>query len=370
MTDRRDDPGAHRVALPAGRPDGRCAGDARYRQVFERGAEPLLLVDRAGCVVEANAAARALAAVAAPTTGVAFDGLWPEPLRERVREWLAAVASGGGELAIEVALPGSSPAVFELRGWPVSGTDPPLLHVALRDISERVRLAARALHAERLATVGRLAGNLAHEIRNALAGIDGVLQVFQREGDLPPHRREVLAETRDRIVRTREVVDDLLAYIRPPRLDRHPWGIPDVLEHIRDSVAGQPDVEGVQLVIVNRCRPADRVAIDVFQMRLVARNLILNAAQAMAGAGRIRLTAERRGNEVRFRFADEGPGVPAPLRERLFEPFFTTRPEGTGLGLSIAANIIDGHGGRLYLEDNPGGGASFVVALPAHGPRG
>lgn len=227
-----------------------------------------------------------------------------------------------------------------------------------------------ATQGERLETLGRLAATLAHEIRNTLAGIDGALCAFQDAEDLPPARREIVAEMRERIARTREVVDDVLAYARPPRISLHPWPVSEVLNALRESVDGMPDLERIRIEVQNQCAPGDLVAVDPFHLRLVGRNLIVNAAQACGGHGTVTLTCARRGDDVVFLFHDDGPGIPPDVAERIFEPFFTTRPGGTGLGLPIAVNVIEAHGGRLGLERRIRGarGATFVVALPASAP--
>ncbi len=355
--------------------------EARYRQVFDRALDAAYLIDPEGAVVEANLAAARLPGVAAPAAGDDFLALWPEPSRGAVRDWLARPVQGadaGAPEVLEVTLtaaaateaPGAAgegfESVLELRGGDVEGTVPPLRHVVVRDITERVRLGQRALHAERLAGVGRLAADLAHELRNALAGIDGVLQVLQHDAALPVSRQEILGEARDRIERTREVVFDLLAFMRPLRLARLAWPAGVVLDALCEAVSGHPEAAEVAITPVDRCPAGVSVEVDASHLRLAARNLILNAAQAMGGRGRLEIGAERRGHEVWFAFHDEGPGVAPELSERIFEPFFTTRGEGTGLGLAIAASIVESHGGRLFLEPSRRG-ARFVIALPVTG---
>ncbi len=355
--------------------------EARYRQVFDRALDAAFLVDPDGAVVEANLAASRLSGVAAPAAGDDFVGLWPGPARDAVAAWLARLVPGeeeGASSVLELTLaagPSDGPggpadgfeAVLELRGSGVPGTVPPLRHVLVRDITERVRLGRRALHAERLAGVGRLAADLAHELRNALAGIDGVLQVLQHDAALPASRQEILGEARDRIERTREVVFDLLAFMRPLRLARLAWPTGVVLDALAEAVDGHPEVAGVTIERADRCPAGLSVEVDASHPRLAARNLVLNAAQAMGGRGRLEIGAERRGHEIWFAFQDEGPGVAPQLAERIFEPFFTTRGQGTGLGLAIASSIVESHGGRLFLEPSRRG-ARFVIALPLAGP--
>lgn len=342
-----------------------------FREAFDRAPEAMLLLDAAGHVVRPNRAASRMPALSHPRGGEPFVQLLPRSVRAALERWLDRLAEDRHVHRLEILLPAATgDTVLELSGAVLEGTGEPLRQVLIRDITDRIRLAERALHAERLASIGRLAATLAHEIRNTLAGIDGALQVFQAADDLPPHRRDIVVEMRDRISRTREVVDDLLAYSRPPRLSRHPWLVTDVLHAMKDSIAAHPEAEHLDVRIGPTTEGGDLVAVDVFQIRLVARNLLLNSAQAMGGAGVVRISARREGREVLFRFEDDGPGVDPALRGRVFEPFFTTRPGGTGLGLPIATNVVEAHGGRLYLDAARETRSAFVVALPLHGAMG
>ena len=103
---------------------------------------------------------------------------------------------------------------------------------------------------------------------------------------------------------------------------------------------------------------------DAGQLQQALLNLLINGAQAMQGQGRLRVTAVQESGSCAIRITDEGPGIPAEVREHLFEPFFTTKHRGTGLGLATARRILDSHGGSLTLECPPGGGTTAVISVP------
>lgn len=334
-----------------------------HRRAFDLAPDALFIVERERGIVAVNQAGMRLPFERAPKVGDSFTALWPASVRPQLDVWIEALHRELPPGRREVTVP--RPAgdwVFELSGSGLG--EPGLRQIRVRDVTEAVRMAERALHAERLASIGQLSATLAHEIRNTLAGVDGALQVFLSADDLSSARRAIVVEMRGRIARTREVVDDLLSYSRPPRLDRHPWPVGDVLEGMRDSVAGHAEMAGVSVRLEDRCAGDDVVPVDAFNIRQVARNLLLNAGQAMGGRGEVVVSAEARGGQVLFVFGDSGPGIPDEVAARIFEPFFTTRADGTGLGLPIAANIVEAHGGRLYLESaRP---ARFVVALPQY----
>ncbi len=342
-------------------------GEVCFRALFDETPEAMLLVDGRGTILAANRAAGRLGLARVPRPGDVFLSCWPERLRPAIARWLDAAGKDGKLVPLEVELPGER--MVSLLGWRVRGAGPALRQLLLRDITETRRLEARALHAERLAALGRLAAGLAHELRNTLAGVDAGLQVFER-GELLPaeERREVTREMRARIERARRVLDDVLAWARPPRLDRYCWPVPDLLESFRDAVTGIPGSEGLAVEIGDTTPVEEElVLVDPLRIGQVAVNLLQNAARAMGGKGTVRLSAAREGRFVAIRFRDRGPGIAPEVRERIFEPFFTTSPEGTGLGLPIARSLAEAHGGRLVLEETGPRGTTFRLDLPACG---
>jgi len=240
----------------------------------------------------------------------------------------------------------------------------PWQYMAIRyDITERKRHEQRLRDQAALTTLGEMAAVVAHEVRNPLAGIRGGVQLLASLFPDAADGRELIGEIVARIDSLNTVVGDLLAFARIREIKPVPLDVPSFLEDMAASLRLDPAMSRIDLRLTTE--PEMVVAADVDQLRLVFTNLLLNAAQAMNGEGRIDLTATRSGQDrLALTVADAGPGIPAELRERVLEPFFTTKHRGTGLGLPTAKRIVEAHGGELALTDAPGGGTAVRVILP------
>lgn len=237
--------------------------------------------------------------------------------------------------------------------------------IGLGNIADFQRLA----EARRLQALGAMSAGLAHEIRNPLAGLKGAVQVLQ--GD--PHGPDaadmldiVVTET-DRLDR---VVRDFLDVARPLVLHRDTDDLADVLDHAAGLVRAAGLPPGVE-VEVDLPDPAPRVPVDGARLGQVLLNLLRNAIDALEGlpTGRVRVAAARREGVVEVTVSDDGPGIPARMRDALFTPFVTTKHHGTGLGLALSRRIVEAHDGTLDALPTPAGdatrpGATFVIRLP------
>jgi signal transduction histidine kinase len=232
---------------------------------------------------------------------------------------------------------------------------------------------ASLARSERLATVGRLAAGLAHEIGNPLGAISGYVEIARAR--LPPGADPDLVAAVARIAEAAARIDrtirDLLDFARPapPHLAPLPLlGLVEATVRLARVQARFRQVE-VEVVLPPEVPP---VLADEHQLGQVLLNLLLNAGDAMRGQGRVRLGAVLDGGMVELRVADGGPGIAAQDLPRLFDPFFTTKEpgEGTGLGLAISLRIVESLGGTLAAENAPGGGALFRLRLPAAGRPG
>lgn len=231
---------------------------------------------------------------------------------------------------------------------------------------QKLELERGLRHADKLASLGQLTSGLAHEIGTPLNVISGrAEQLLSRMAQSDPGRKglESIIRQSEQIV---ELIERLLAFSRK---DVKCWEEVDLKALVRETLnlcrmrfpRGGFAVD-LELDLAVPCMTADSNA-----MRQLFVNLMLNAIQAMGGRGRIRVTSVMAGEEMQIVLEDNGPGIPAELRERVFEPFFTSKDvgEGTGLGLYIAANIVEDHQGNIRVEDRPGGGARFVMTFPA-----
>jgi len=228
------------------------------------------------------------------------------------------------------------------------------------DITEH-RNAERRLRAqESLAKVGQLAAIVAHEVRNPLAGIRGAIQILS--GRMPEEEdRKVMARIVERVDTLNTLTEDLLVYARPHTPELASVSLARILGVAQRLLAGHADLAAVSVEISGgdvTIEADEKMLQDVFL------NLFLNAAQAMKGEGTIRATVRTGVDTVDVNVEDDGPGIPPDVRERLFEPFFTTRHRGTGLGLPIVKRDVEAHGGDVSILCPDGGGTRVTVSLP------
>ena len=227
----------------------------------------------------------------------------------------------------------------------------------------------------RLAALGTMSAGLAHEIRNPLAGIKGAAQYLQGDADpaeVPAFLKVIVDET-DRL---NTVVSQFLAYARPFQIH----GEPALANHLVQTVLDLARAEGIpdDVELVSELAPGiPRIYLDPDKLRQVLINLVKNALQAVDGEGQIKvrtglgtLTAPpHRGNPAFVvSVSDTGVGIAPENLEKLFIPFFTTKPDGTGLGLAISRRIVEAHGGEIAVQSNQGQGTKFTIRLPIHLP--
>jgi signal transduction histidine kinase len=240
-----------------------------------------------------------------------------------------------------------------------------IIMVLERARSESERLHARLREAERLATAGELAAGMAHEIRNPLAAIVNATALLTDEAGLTPDERtSTLAAVRTEARRLNRILSDFLHFARPQEARRTPGDIREVVQHvsalIRDdySRAARVDVK----VAVDPGVP--RFAFDRDQVTQVLWNVALNGVEAMNGRGRLSLEVARQNGDVALAISDTGPGIPRERLPRVFEPFYSGKPNGSGLGLTIAERIVAAHGGRIQIDPAPGGGTRVTLLFP------
>ena len=328
---------------------------AEWRACFDAIADPLAILRPDGEVVRANSAfARNAGVPIASVRGVRPDG-----------------GSYGSLPAADVPGQDTVPATQEIqhgaRSWLVRGfpfADGGTV-VAWKDVTEEREVTRRLVQAEKMAAVGQLAGGVAHEINNPLGGILAFAQLMSQE-QRPEADHESLRLIQDAAVRAKRIVESLLRFSRRPREEE--WGEVDLAKVAEDALfLMQPQLKGVQVEIVRQLEPALATG-NANLLQQVVVNLLVNALQALGHQGRIEIaTRPAQPGRVQLVVADDGPGIPSDVAGRIFEPFFTTKPEGqgTGLGLSICYRIVEDHGGTIRHDAARGGGAAFVVEIPA-----
>lgn len=242
----------------------------------------------------------------------------------------------------------------------------------LRESREEVqRLLASArtqmTRAEHLATLGELAAGLAHEIRNPLAGIAGVIEIIGRELPEPSPSREVLQDVQQEVLHIKKILSDLLDYARPKPPALRPADLNATVEHAV-AIAKQQILSRPIAIELERAEGLAPVEHDSRQIQQVLLNLMLNAIQAIPKTGWVRVRVEAQQAFTVVRVADSGRGIAPEHLPNIFRPFFTTKGQGTGLGLSLARRIVEDHGGRIEVMSALGEGSTFSVWLPFRKP--
>ncbi len=221
--------------------------------------------------------------------------------------------------------------------------------------------------AEHLSTLGEMAAGLAHEIRNPLAGIAGVMEIVGR--DLPANSAaiSVLGEVRHEVLHINKIVSELLEIARPRPPVFQLGNLVSVAEHASLFARDQASARKVTLeVIGNDALP--ELEFDSGQIHQVLLNLVLNAVQACSAGGSVRVEFSSDERNVTVTVTDTGKGIPPAVLPNIFRPFFTTKGNGTGLGLSLARRIVEDHGGRLEATSELDKGSEFTLVLPKTRP--
>jgi signal transduction histidine kinase len=244
------------------------------------------------------------------------------------------------------------------------------LLTSLRDVvdSQKRRedqLASRLHHTERLASLGQLAAGLAHEIKNPIAGIQGVLEILRDEAAEESQRtlfERLIGETR----RINDTIQELLHFARPGEPRKVAT---DIAEWLEDTVQ-LLTADFARRDISVRCSTGaalPKFSLDPSQMRQVLVNIVNNAGEAIESGGSIEIRATEfpNGTGVILAVEDDGPGIPPDELDRIFDPFHTTKVHGTGLGLAVARSLVEQHGGTIEVDSQIAGGSTFLIILPS-----
>lgn len=275
--------------------------------------------------------------------------------REEKIEGLLAVDASSGTLTTDVR------SVMELLAGQVA--------IAIDDsrlLGENLRLERELAERERLASLGRMAATVAHEIKNPLSAIKSIAQVMREDEQLHHEYERDLSLIVGETDRLSQSVTQLLSFARKESAAEQPLGVDELLHSVIDLFRANAREQGIALeceirsdtTLSGKCVSAVRDAVS---------NLVLNALQATPAGGRVNLAVDASDGELAITVADTGAGVPPDLRERIWEPFFTTRQRGTGLGLAIVRKRVQEVGGSASLGSGSNGrGAVFHLRLPLH----
>ncbi len=235
----------------------------------------------------------------------------------------------------------------------------------ISDTTAEQEMEARLIQAEKLAAIGQAAASTAHEVRNALAGISGTIEVLEDTAAWRELPEEVGAEVKVQIARISSIIDDLLNYARPGKLALRRADIHQILDRVLMSNS-IPEAAGKR--VVRRFSDGQLCAVvDPVRLEQAFQNLTANAYQAMEPGGTLEVTTRRAGGEIEVSFSDTGSGMGGETLRHALEQFYTTKSRGTGLGLAIVQAIVEAHGGRIHLASKPRTGTTVTVKLPGAG---
>jgi signal transduction histidine kinase len=247
-----------------------------------------------------------------------------------------------------------------------------------KDLTRVEQLEERERLRDRLAALGEMAAAIAHEVKNPLAGIEVMAGILKRQLPESQDAQSILGDIIKEAKMANAIVLEVLEFVRPIRLQVEHIALPDVIDDaigLAGSNVSRGDVQ------VDVRLPSDLATIqgDPHQLRQLFTNLMTNAFEALAGRGSVAITAVQLAEEevadgdghtgpfIQVDVLDNGPGVPPDIMDRIFSPFFTTKPQGSGLGLAIVRKIVDAHDGRIDVNAPAAGGTHFRVTLPVSG---
>jgi signal transduction histidine kinase len=246
------------------------------------------------------------------------------------------------------------------------------VHSLIEDVDqaqiELERSQEHLLQSGKWAMVGKLAAGVAHSIRNPLTSVNMRLFSLKRSLAMSSSQQEDFEVISEEIRHIDTIVRNFLEFSRPPKLKMQQVSPSDVVDMALVLLRYRLESYGVE-VKLDRAHRLPEIWADPDQLKEVLVNLVLNACEVMVSGGIITIREEEKvepplGHTAVIRVSDTGPGIPESLRDKVFQPFFSTKEEGTGLGLSIASRIIEEHGGRLELEATQKQGATFNITLP------
>lgn len=333
---------------------------AEIESILESSDSGVVTVDCVGQVTRVNRAARVLLDEA--------DGV-RAPLHPVVRSYLADDVQSYQQHRVASRTLG-------LHGAPLIGArgETVGMVLVLDNLTDMKALEEQVQRAERLAALGRLAGGLAHEIRNPLGITRAAAQMLQQHLHDQPRLSEYTDVIQTEIDRVDRLIEQLLVYARPRPLQHATVHVDTLIEHMVRLTQAYAEQHGV-LLETNLMPDLPVVSGDDEQLHQALVNLVLNGVQATPAGGSVCVIANTRRNThdqtlLGITVRDSGRGIPADDLPHIFDPFFTTRPDGTGLGLSIVQQIVQEHGGTLHVQSTPGVGTSFVLLLPALSQQG
>jgi two-component system, NtrC family, sensor histidine kinase PilS len=334
--------------------------------IFQSAGTGLVALDRDYRITAFNRAAETMTGVpSARALGARWADLFSGalPLNE-IEAAVTAAPTASTHHEIELSRPDGGVAPLRVTGSALVAGDGTRLGliIACDDLSTLRALETRMRQADRLATLGRMAANIAHEIRNPLASLTGAVEALTVAGTPAETRRRLTQIVARESNRLSEIIRNFLEYARPTSLKIDRLEVTDVLDDVLRAVAPRAAEGGVKILRDLPC-PLPLEA-DRERLREALWSLCLNAVAAMPGGGELRITATARGGVVELRFTDTGDTILPHDLPHVFEPFFAARNGTGGLGLALVHRLAQEHGGEAIARSAPGSGTEFTLRLP------
>jgi two-component system sensor kinase FixL len=359
------------------------AREAHFKSILDTVPDAMIVIDEQGLVQSFSSAAERLFGYASSEVlGTNISRLMPSPYRENHDRYLARYLRTGerriigiGRVVVGERKDGST-FPMELAVGEMHSSSQRFFTGFIRDLTERQQTEARLqelqtelVHISRLTAMGEMASALAHELNQPLTAIANYLKGSQRlleePGDRPAMLRDAMAKAADQAIRAGQIIRRLRDFVARGETERRVESVKKLVEEAGAlALVGAKD-QGVRVRF--RFDPTvDLVLADKVQIQQVLLNLIRNALEAMEGCEKRELTISTKSaadGMVWINVRDTGAGIAPEVANQLFQPFVTTKRQGMGVGLSISRTIVEGHGGRISCEPNPGGGTIFRFTL-------
>jgi PAS domain S-box-containing protein len=351
------------------------ASEEQYRAMFNASIDGLALWDAAGQLVDTNPALWRMYGYGEPDPAALRHSEWSGPAYPP--DFIGVVAAGEPrDRELRSVRKDGSVMEIELHGIPMQYRGQPHVLTIARDVTDKKRAAEElarqreSLHQrEKLAALGSLLAGVAHELNNPLSVVVARAVLLEERGD--PATQSAAKKIRVAAERCARIVRTFLAMARQQRPERGAVAMNDVVTEALDLAAYPIRTSSIE-VVLDLAPGIPAIEADADQLHQVLLNLVINAQQSLQdkpGERRIRIATsfDSVAQTVRVTVADNGPGIAPEVRARVFEPYFTTKPQGTGVGLAVSLGIVEAHGGTMSVDRAPEGGAAFTFVLPVGG---
>ena len=327
----------------------------------------LITLDLDSRIVSANSAAQAILGLQdRHWQGISFRDLWPEDNSFiRLLQKCLKTETPCGNQEISLNTDGEKQRTLMVNtSFLENGRGKKMgVVVVINDITEVKALEARMRQSDRLAALGTLSAGLAHEIRNPLSAIKTFVQLLPRKLSNPAFFDKFQTTVPRELNRINDLIESLLELARPPKLEFNTTSLSGCLSQVEDLYRDKLEAANITLEISQEESLPELWADREHLVRALS-NIVLNGLEAMPGGGKLTVTAEELGGQVVLRFIDTGVGMDVPTKDKIFNPFFTTKETGTGLGLAMTHKIIQEHGGNIEVNSVVGKGTTFTLTFP------